>query len=56
MPASLLTSQFATLEPLAPEEDGLVIDVDQPVDVIVQQYVDRAITSHDPHDHHTEES
>jgi gluconokinase len=47
MPASLLTSQFATLEPLAPDERGLVIDVAQPVDVIVQEYVDRAVAS--PH-------
>src|SRR6478736_1060106 len=41
MPASLLTSQFATLEPLEPDEDGIVIDVDQSVDAIVQGYVDR---------------
>ena len=40
MPASLLTSQFATLEPLAPDEDGVVLDVDQGVDEIVQGYVD----------------
>ena len=40
MPASLLTSQFATLEPLAPDEDGVVLDVDQGVDQIVQGYVD----------------
>ena len=40
MPASLLTSQFATLEPLEPDEHGVVIDVDQSVDRIVQQYVD----------------
>ena len=40
MPASLLTSQFATLEPLAPDEDGIVLDVDQSVDQIVQGYVD----------------
>jgi len=39
MPASLLTSQFATLEPLAPDERGLVIDIDQDIDSIVQQYV-----------------
>ncbi|GAA2143369.1 gluconokinase [Nocardioides koreensis] len=41
MPASLLTSQFATLEQLEPDERGVVIDVDQGVDAIVQQYVDR---------------
>lgn len=40
MPASLLTSQFATLEPLAPDEHGLVLDVDLPVDDLVQRYVD----------------
>jgi gluconokinase len=40
MPASLLTSQFATLEPLEPDEHGLVIDVDQSVDAIVQGYVE----------------
>jgi gluconokinase len=42
MPAALLDSQFATLEPLAPDERGLVVDVDTDVDAIVQQYVDRA--------------
>jgi gluconokinase len=41
MPSSLLTSQFATLEPLEPDENGLVIDVDQSVDAIVQEYADR---------------
>ena len=41
MPASLLTSQFATLEPLEPDEHGLVIDVDQDIDSIVQEYLDR---------------
>ena len=40
MPAALLTSQFATLEPLAPDEDGIVLEVDQSVDDIVQGYVD----------------
>ena len=41
MPASLLDSQFATLEPLAPDEAGQVVDVDQSVDAIVQAYVDQ---------------
>jgi gluconokinase len=41
MPASLLDSQIATLEPLDPDEHGLVIDVDQSVDAIVQEYVDQ---------------
>jgi gluconokinase len=49
MPASLLTSQFVTLEPLEPDEIGVVIDVDQSVDAIVQGYVDTMA-------HHTEES
>jgi len=40
MPPSLLTSQFATLEALEPDERGVVLDVDQPVDDIVQEYVD----------------
>jgi len=44
MPASLLTSQFATLEPLQPDEDGIAIDVDQSVDAIVQGYVDAVAT------------
>lgn len=38
MPASLLASQFDTLEPLAADEVGLTVDVDQPVDDIVQQF------------------
>lgn len=42
MPASLLRSQFATLEPLEPDEDGVVIDVDQGVDQIVQRFLDIA--------------
>ena len=41
MPASLLDSQFATLEPLAPDERGLTVDVDQAIDQIVQTYVDQ---------------
>jgi len=41
MPASLLDSQFATLEPLEPDERGRVVSVDQSVDEIVQEYVDQ---------------
>jgi len=37
MPASLLASQFATLEELAPDEPGFVVDVDQSVDAIVAE-------------------
>lgn len=40
MPASLLASQFATLEPLEEDESGLVVDVDLPVDQIVQAVSD----------------
>jgi gluconokinase len=39
MPASLLASQFATLEPLEPDERGTTIDVDQDIDSIVENYV-----------------
>ena len=39
MPASLLASQFETLEPLAATERGVVIDVDQDIDSIVNEYV-----------------
>ena len=39
MPASLLHSQFATLEPLEPDEHGITIDVDQSIDSIVAEYV-----------------
>ena len=39
MPASLLASQFETLEPLAADEHGVAIDVDQDIDSIVQDYV-----------------
>ncbi len=38
MPASLLESQFATLEPLERDERGVVIDVDQSVDAIVEEF------------------
>jgi gluconokinase len=39
MPASLLASQFETLEPLAADERGVAIDVDQDIDSIVDEYV-----------------
>lgn len=39
MPAALLASQFATLEPLGSDERGVVIDVDQSIDAIVTAYV-----------------
>jgi gluconokinase len=41
MPASLLSSQLATLEPLAADEHGVVLDADQSVDAIVEDYLRR---------------
>ena len=39
MPASLIESQFQTLEPLGPDEDGVVLDFDRPVDELVETYL-----------------
>jgi gluconokinase len=39
MPRTLLTSQFETLEPLAPDERGVVISVAGSVDEIVEGYL-----------------
>jgi gluconokinase len=39
MPATLLASQFETLEPLTADEHGIAIDVDQDIDSIVQEFV-----------------
>jgi len=39
MPASLLASQFATLEPLGPDERGVDVNVDQDIDSIVNEFV-----------------
>lgn len=44
MPASLLASQFQTLEPLEPDERGVVIDVDHDIDSIVENYLDLTAT------------
>jgi gluconokinase len=41
MPATLLTSQFETLEPLQPDERGVVVDVGGSVDEIVDGYLGR---------------
>ena len=41
MPAALVESQFATLEPLESDERGAVLDVDQPVDDLVAQSLTR---------------
>lgn len=43
MPASLLTSQMETLEPLQPGEAGAAIDVDAPLEKVVQLAVDTLI-------------
>lgn len=50
MPASLLQSQFATLEPLEPDERGIVIDVDQNIDSIVDSYVALSATRTTEHE------
>ena len=39
MPVSLLDSQFATLESLQPDEDGVEIDIDQSFDHVVSTAV-----------------
>jgi len=39
MPASLLDSQFATLEPPARSENAIVADIDSPVAAIVDAIV-----------------
>jgi len=46
MPTALVESQFATLEPLEPDERGAVLDVDQAVDDLVTQ----SLTLLDPRD------
>lgn len=42
MPASLLESQFRTLEPLEADERGIAIDIDQNIDSIIDTYVTSA--------------
>lgn len=39
MPASLVESQFATLEPLGPDENGVALDLDRSVDQLVEDYL-----------------
>jgi gluconokinase len=39
MPSALVKSQFDTLEPLAPDEHGMAVDVGSPVDRIVDRFV-----------------
>jgi gluconokinase/6-phosphogluconolactonase len=49
MPPSLLDSQFAALEPPAPDEDAITVSVDAPVEAIVAR-IAAALTGvgHDP--------
>ncbi|MEU8269444.1 gluconokinase [Sphaerisporangium sp. NPDC049002] len=39
MPASLVASQFQTLEPLEPDERGVVLDLGRSVDELVEDYL-----------------
>ncbi|RKT56178.1 gluconokinase [Saccharothrix australiensis] len=39
MPVSLVASQYAALEPLEPDEPGLVLDLSLPVDALVDAYL-----------------
>jgi gluconokinase len=39
MPAVLVDSQFATLEPLGADERGVTLDVDQPIDTLIEACV-----------------
>jgi gluconokinase len=50
MPASLLDSQFATLQPLEDDERGFVVDVDQSVDDIVDAAVTGLDAAHQEED------
>ncbi|MFT4109688.1 gluconokinase [Propionicimonas sp.] len=49
MPASLLPSQFATLEPLGGDEAGAAVDIDAPVDAIVAAALDALTLSPTTH-------
>jgi gluconokinase len=41
MPGTLVESQFATLEPLEPDESGLGVDATLPIDKIVEKVLSR---------------
>ena len=41
MPSDLLDSQLSTLEDLGPDERGIVVDIDDPIDQIVDAVVSR---------------
>jgi gluconate kinase len=44
MPSQLLDSQFATLEPLNSDELGVTLDVENPVDDLVQTSLDKILS------------
>src|ERR1700739_584553 len=44
MPASLMRWQFATLQPLEPDERGVTLDMSHDIDSIVESYLDQAPT------------
>lgn len=48
MPAALLDSQLATLEPLEADERGGVLDISSPADVLVEQALALLATQGDP--------
>jgi gluconokinase len=48
MPASLVASQFATLEPLEGDERGIVLDLGRSVDELVDAYLTAAESSQAP--------
>ncbi|MGE6738784.1 gluconokinase [Allorhizobium pseudoryzae] len=41
MPTSLLDSQFATLEPPAADEHAVTVDIDQPLDTLVAEIIEK---------------
>ncbi len=47
MPVALLDSQFATLEPLEPDETGVAVDIDQPLNALVADMARRITPSGD---------
>src|SRR5204862_6970199 len=49
MPASLLDSQFAAVEPPDPEADAIMVSVDAPVDTVLAQLAAALAAGHDPH-------
>jgi gluconokinase len=48
MPASLVDSQYQTLEPLEPSERGIVLDLDAPLDELVDAYLAAACRTSAP--------